>query len=192
MFKYNDSIIFIDCAYYDRFMVKKSDSFFIRQTLNADNSNTYQETPIDLGAYVDALGKSVLRIHNIAVTFSDPNGKALEINANTSAAAQFQLLTQSQTDIVFSSNRAVISSGKLYGRNMPGTGEHYPLISHDTDVLPQMWTNGYLVAVDSIFLGGQASQQWTTDVYMSITLECTVETMSEASAMALALSQQGA
>jgi len=55
-----------------------------------------------------------------------------------------------------------------------------------------MWTNGYLVAVDSIFLGGQASQQWTTDVYMSITLECTVETMSEASAMALALSQQGA
>tara|TARA_Y100000004_G_C8941864_1_gene424539 strand:+ start:107 stop:628 length:522 start_codon:yes stop_codon:yes gene_type:complete len=173
-------------------MVKKSDSFFIRQTLNADNNNTYQETPIDLGAYVDALGKSVLRIHNIAVTFSDPNGKALEVDANVSAAAQFQLLTQSQTDIVFSSNRAVISSGKLYARNMPGTGAHYPLISHDTDVLPQMWTNGYLVAVDSIFLGGQASTNWTTDVYMSITLECTVETMSEASAMALALSQQGA
>jgi hypothetical protein len=87
-------------------MVKKSDSFFIRQTLNADNTNSYQETPIDLGAYVDALGKSVLRIHNVAVTFSDPNGKALEVTGNSSAAAQFQLLTQSQTDIVFSSNRA--------------------------------------------------------------------------------------
>ena len=175
-------------------MVKKSDSFFIRQTLNADNNNTYQETPIDLGAYVDALGKSVLRIHNIAVTFSDPNGKALEVSQTSSAAAQFQLLTQSQTDIVFSSNRAVISSGKLYGTNMipGGVGDQYPLVNHDTDVLPQMWTNGYLVAVDSIFLGGQASSNWTTDVYMSITLECTVETMSEASAMALALSQQGA
>ena len=172
-------------------MVKKSDSFFIRQTLNADNNNLYQETPLDLGAYVDALGKSVLRIHNIAVTFSDPNGKALEVAATAAAAAQFQLTTQSQTDIVFSSNRAVISSGKLYGWNADGVAS-YPQVSHDTDVLPQMWTNGYLVAVDSIFLGGQASSNWTTDVYMSITLECTVETMSEASAMALALSQQGA
>jgi hypothetical protein len=173
-------------------MVKKSDSFFIRQTLNADNTNSYQETPIDLGAYVDALGKSVLRIHNVAVTFSDPNGKALEVTGNSSAAAQFQLLTQSQTDIVFSSNRAVISSGKLYGANNIAGTDQFPIVSHDTDVLPQMWTNGYLVAVDSIFLGGQASSQWTTDVYMSVTLECTVETMSEASAMALALSQQGA
>ena len=169
----------------------RSDSFFIRQTLNADNDNTFQEIPLDLGAYVDALGKSVLRVHNIAVTFSDANGKALEVATQTSAAAQFQLCTQSQTDIVFSSNRAVISSGKLYGVNNL-TGDHYPQVSHDTDVLPQMWTNGYLVAVDSIYLGGQASSQWTSDVYMSITLECTVETMTQASAMALALSQQGA
>ena len=183
----------IDFAYHDRFMVKKSDSFFIRQTLNAGEDNTFRETPLDLGAYVDALGKSVLRIHNIAVTFSDPNGKALEVTQGSSAAAQFQLTTQSQTDIVFSSNRAVISSGKLYGMNMlPTQGDQYPLVSHDTDVLPQMWTNGYLVAVDAIYLGGQASTAWTSDVYMSVTLECTVETMSEASAMALALSQQGA
>ena len=172
-------------------MVKKSDSFFIRQTLNADNTNTYQEIPLDLGAYVDALGKSVLRIHNITVSFTDDNGKALEVSASRSAAAQYQLLTQSQADIVFSSNRAVISSGKLYGVNTLAT-DQYPQVSHDTDVLPQMWTNGYLVAVDTIYLGGQASSNWTSDVYMSITLECTVETMSEASAMALALSQQGA
>ena len=169
----------------------RSDSFFIRQTLNADNTNTFKEIPLDLGAYVDALGKSVLRVHNIAVTFSDEDGKALEVTTQTSAAAQFQLCTQSQTGIVFSANRAVISSGKLYGVNNL-TGTHYPQVSHDTDVLPQMWTNGYLVAVDSIFLGGQASTQWTSDVYMSITLECTVETMTQASAMALALSQQGA
>jgi hypothetical protein len=172
-------------------MVKKSDSFFIRQTLNANNNNTYQETVLDLGAYVDALGKSVLRIHNIAVTFSDPTGKALEVAPTAAAAAQFQLVTQTQNDIVFSSNRSVISSGKLYGWNADGVAS-YPQVSHDTDVLPQMWTNGYLIGVDSIYLGGQASGNWTTPVYMSITLECTVETMSEASAMALALSQQGA
>jgi len=169
----------------------RSDSFFIRQTLNADNANAYKEIPLDLGAYVDALGKSVLRVHNIAVSFSDPDGKALEVSTLTSAAGQYQLCTQSQTGIVFSSNRAVIASGTVYGINTL-SGTHYPNASHDTDVLPQMWTNGYLVAVDSIFLGGQASTQWTSDVYISITLECTVETMTQASAMALALSQQGA
>ena len=43
----------------------RTDSFFIRQTLNADNTEAYQQVALDLGAYVDALGKAVLRIHNI-------------------------------------------------------------------------------------------------------------------------------
>ena len=172
-------------------MAKKSDSFFIRQTLNADNTGTYKQTPIDLGAYVDALGKSVLRIHNVAVTVSDAEGTALQVlAASDSAAAQYQLVTQSQADTVLSSNRAVIASGIVYATNSFSSDE-FPQLSHDMDVLPQMWTNGYLVAVDTIFLGGEASTGWAEDAYISITLECTVETMSEAAAMALALSQQG-
>jgi len=174
-------------------MVRKSDSFFIRQTLNLNNLGTFQQTPLDLGAYVDALGKSVLRIHNIAVTFSDSGGTALQVTASAdSAAAQFQLTTQSQGDTVLSSNRSVIASGIVYAVNQFSTTDEFPQLSHDMDVLPQMWTNGYLVAVDTIYLGGEASLGWAEDVYASITLEATVETMSEASAMALALSQQGA
>ena len=172
-------------------MVRKSDSFFIRQTTNIGQTNVFAQVPIDLGAYVDALGKSVLRIHNIAVSFTDSNGTGLMVTADDAAAAQYQLTTQSQVQTVLSSNRAVISSGKLYGVNVTAATD-FPQVSHDMDVLPQMWTNGYLVAVDTIYLGGQASTAWDGDVYCSITLECTVETMSEASAMALALSQQGA
>lgn len=172
-------------------MVRKSDSFFIRQTVNIGQTNAFAQTPLDLGAYVDALGKSVLRIHNIAVSFTDVNGTGLQVTADDAAAAQYQLTTQSQGNTVLSSNRAVISSGKLYGVNLTAATD-FPQVSHDMDVLPQMWTNGYLVAVDTIYLGGQASTAWDGDVYCSVTLECTVETMSEASAMALALSQQGA
>lgn len=173
-------------------MVKKTDSFFIRQTLDANNLGTFQQTPIDLGAYVDALGKAVLRIHNIAVTFSDSTGNAIQVNAaDDSAAAQFQLTTQSQADTVLSSNRSIIASGIVYAVNQFGTDE-FPQLSHDMDVLPQMWTNGYLVAVDTIYLGGEASTGWKEDVYVSVTLECTVESMSEAAGLALALSQQGA
>ena len=172
-------------------MVRKSDSFFIRQTVNLGQTNTFNQVPLDLGAYVDALGKSVLRVHNIAVSFTDSGGTGLQLAAQGSAKAQYQLTTQSQGDVVLSSNRSVISSGKVYGVN-DVNAVRFPIISHDMDVLPQMWTNGYLVAVDTIYLGGEASSDWTEDVYASITLECTVETMSEASAMALALSQQGA
>ncbi|GAG63467.1 unnamed protein product, partial [marine sediment metagenome] len=71
------------------------------------------------------------------------------------------------------------------------TGNGLPAINSEAfDNLPQLWTNGYLVAVDQIFLGGQASEKWLGDVVVSITMECTVETMTQAAAMALALSQQ--
>eukprot|EP01051_Picozoa_sp_SAG22_P017836 SAG22_NODE_2846_length_2161_cov_2.347721_5_plen_173_part_00 len=170
----------------------RSDSFFIRATLNADNTNTYQQTGIDLGAYVDALGKSVLRIHNIAVAFSDSTGRSLEVTSSGSApfngaAAQFQLLTQSQTDIVLPSNRSVISTGRIVATGNGGLASD---VSDHFDNLPQMWENGYLVAVDQIFLGGAASTSFDGNVYVSITMECTVETMTQAAAMALALSQQ--
>ena len=72
----------------------KSDSFFIRADLNCGGStatgfNTYFQNPIDLGAYVDALGKSVLRIHNIAVSFTDNKGTSVEITGAEEVAAQF-------------------------------------------------------------------------------------------------------
>lgn len=163
----------------------RSDSFFIRADLNVGHTATFDEVAIDLGAYVDALGKSVLRIHNIAVTFSDSTGTSSLINAP--AAAQFQLTTQSQADTVLPSNRSIISSGKLTADGAGGVASY---VSHDFDNLPQLWTNGYLVAVDQIFLGGEASAGFLGNVYCSITMECTVETMTQAAAMALALSQQ--
>jgi len=173
----------------------RSDSFFIRADLNAGGStatgyNTFYDTTIDLGAYVDALGKSVLRIHNIAVSLTDSTGTSPEITGIEEAAAQFWLTTQQQTAAILPSNRAVISSGNvLASRTVAGNGlsaRQYEAF----DNLPQLWTNGYLVAVDSIFLGGQASEHWEGDVYWSVTMECTVETMTQAAAMALSLSQQ--
>lgn len=167
----------------------KSDSFFVRKTLNLTNDNVFRETEIDLGFAIDALGKTVARIHNVAVTFADDSGKALEVDAQTSAAAQFQLTTQSQSTIVTPSDKALISSGKVYAYNQLAA-DNYPVISHDSDVLPQEWRNGYLVAVESIYLGAQATSTWTSALTCSIVIEMTSETMSQTASMALALSQQ--
>jgi len=170
----------------------KSDSFFIRHSIEPDNSGTFVQDSIDLGAYVDALGKSVLRIHNIAVTFSDDLGNAAQVAAaSDSAAIQFQLTTQSQGDTVTAANRSVVATGIVYAQNS-FTSDEFPLISHDMDNLPQLWTNGYLIAVDTLYFGGEASTGWLAaeNMTISIVMECTVETMSTAAAMALALSQQ--
>lgn len=174
----------------------KSDSFFIRATVNGGQTAAYVETPIDLGAYVDALGKSVMRIHNIAVTVSDSNGRSLDIEAGGSsgeaknAAAQFQVTTQTQNDFVLASNKSVVASGILNACNLDNAAGVASVVSESFDNLPQLWTNGYLIAVDTMYLGGSGTANWNEDAYITITMECTVETMSQAAAMALALSQQ--
>ena len=170
----------------------KSDSFFIRATQNVLETADFDEGEIDLGAYVDALGKSVLRIHNIAVAFTDEGGRSPDIKTggNITAAAQFQLTTQSNADIVLGTNKSVIAQGQINAIRVPNSQGVASSVSHDLDNLPQLWTNGYLVAVDSIYLGGDATSDWAEDVYVTVTMECTVESMSQAAAMALALSQQ--
>lgn len=164
----------------------KTDSFFIRTTKDLGNTNTYHEKSIDLGAFVDALGKSVLRIHNIDVAFTDNTGRSNVVSAP--CAAQFQLLTQSQTDIVLPSDKSVVASGRV---NVDGTGSSLPTwTGNNLDIGPQHWTNGYLVGVETMYLGGAASTGFDGDVYCTVVMECTVETLSEKAAMALALSQQ--
>ena len=169
----------------------KSDSFFIRATTSVGMDNAYRQNAIDLGAYVDALGKSVLRIHNIAVTFSDDSGRSPELDGSDSAAAaQFQLLTQTATDIVLPSTKSVIASGMLNAARVKSGNGVADSTSEAFDNLPQLWTNGYLVAVPEIYLGGAATTTWYENVSVTIVMECTVESMSQAAAMALALSQQ--
>ena len=188
MFKKRYYKLFIYCPYHDRNM-SKSDSFFIRQTINAGDTNTFNQVEIDLGFVVDALGKSVCRIHNIAVLISDSTGVGLQVAANSAAVAQFQLTTQSQGAMILPDNRSIVSSGSLYAVN-DLSSEDFPAVYDKLDNLPQQWTNGYLVAVEQLYLGAQASTAWDSDVYITIVMECTAETMTQAAAMALSLSQQ--
>jgi hypothetical protein len=62
------------------------------------------------------------------------------------------------------------------------------LINDQLDVGPQDFTDGYLIAVEQMYLG--VDQRSTVTAQVSVVLECTVETMTQAAAMALALSQQ--
>lgn len=166
----------------------KSDSFYVRASTDF-NGTDYAQSAIDLGAYVDALGKSVLRIHNIAVTYGKPQATPAA-TATQNHSAQFQLTTQSQSAIVDATDKSVISTGKL--AISAGTAGETVMMSQDLDIAPQHWRNGYLVGVEQIYLGVDQTMSLFSgsDNPVCIVLECTVETLTQNAAMALALSQQ--
>lgn len=162
----------------------KSDSFFIRAGTST-NGTTYAQSSIDLGAYVDALGKSVLRIHNIAVQYGSP----LDVpqpTANEKGAVCFQLTTQSQASMVTAVNKSLISSGQLTYSGDPAG--NLLLLEETQDIAPQDWKNGYLIGVEQIYLGVDQAADRIDEI--NVVMECTVETLSQSAAMALALSQQ--
>lgn len=169
----------------------RSDSFFIRAELALDAAGTFDFTSIDLGSFVDALGKTVLRIHNVSVQYTYGTNVAPKlVLANNEAITSWQLTTQNQTAMVNASNRTVISTGALVAANNTTQPNMVSFISSDIDVAPQHWENGFLLAVESIQLAGQNGAAFVDACDISLVLECTVETMTAAASMALALSQQ--
>ena len=165
----------------------KSDSFFIRASVTGNTTN-YAETSVDLGAFVDALGKSVLRIHNVQARIIDEDNLRTPSKDNTNYFAGFQLLTQTQTGLVSFTERSLIAAGTLSVGEANGS---ITAMTETNDLMPQDFTNGYLVAVDTIFLGiDQNIAADSGEVRAELILECTVETLSQSAAMALALSQQ--
>ena len=178
----------------------KSDSFYIRAQTNAAAGGAYAQTEIDLGSFVNLGVKSstLLRIHNIAVQYADgtiSGGISPELPMHATAAGggkvAFQLTTQSQTSMVSAADKSVVATGALMLYGNPNSTAHGISASHDIDVGPQSWTNGYLVGVDSMFLGAEAGGTVASgDSVVSIVLECTLENATQATATALALSQQ--
>ena len=170
----------------------KTDSFFIRGTIQADTS--LQKSEIDLGAFVDPLGKSVMRLLNIAFKIADSGGIELPMGftANTEWMLGYQITTQDPgTTLRGLEDRTVVSSGSVSGSNDTVVAGNLSTLTHDLDVAPQHFTNGYLIGVPSIWLSAQYNAVAATGaVDVSFIAECRVETLTTEAAVALALSQQ--
>lgn len=166
------------------------DSFFIRKTMNVGNTNAYHETDWDIGAFVSASDGTLLRILSVQTVWSDSTGRSNQIAGNEQATSQYQLLTQTQNDIVLASDKAVIASGRMIAFNDQNTQKLPSSVNQDFDMNPSTFRNGYLIAVEQLYLGGAATDTWEEDEYITLTLECVTEKMTPKSAMALSLSQQ--
>ena len=177
----------------------KSDSFYIRAKV-VQNGTTFTQEEIDLGSFVNLGVKSstLLRIHNIAVQYADGNEVQDAISGASALKFAWQLTTQSQTAMVYADDKSLVSSGSLglYNAQTAEDGSASAdfstgFVTDRMDIAPQHWRNGYLVGVDSMFLGIDGNGTATSgNIVVSIVLECTLENATQATATALALSQQ--
>ena len=176
----------------------KSDSFYIRA--NVTGNATYAQSEIDLGSFVNLGVKSstLLRIHSVQVAVRDAGNAEDPVSAAAAYGIGWQLTTESQTDLVYMSDKSVVASGQCTGYNAQiaqdgSAAEDFAtgFISDAYDLNPSDFIKGYLVGVDSLFLGTESSITLATGDYrVDVILECTLETATQASATALALSQQ--
>ena len=172
----------------------KGEPFYIRAKVQT-NGTTFAQQEIDLGSFVNlGVSKStLLRIHRIDHQWRDsvdPGQAAFDQAANAQACYGWQLTTQSQTGLVTMDDKSVVASGSLICGNSTSTAGDLDLLTDVTDVAPQEFTKGYLVGVDSMFLGVDCSIAPSNEIDCCIIMECTLETATQASATALALSQQ--
>lgn len=167
-------------------------TFFIRAQTNIGDTGAYAQSEIDLGSYTN-LGSSkpeVLRIHNITVALTGSDGLPAGVASDKIAEFAWQLTTQSQSGLVFITDDSFVSGGRGAVRNPDSSDTTAGTQSNLEQQLPQDFTNGYVVAVPSLFLGGIGGADYANDLYVSVMLECSTEPMSKANAVSLAISQQ--
>jgi len=164
-------------------------SFFIRATIEAPKTNTFVQSTIPLGSYVDALGQAVLRVHNVEYEWTELDGTPAFMDGNKASAASFQLTTQSQSSLITLFDKSCLAKCMIWARN-PDATVNAPATVYNDSHAPQHFSNGYLVAVETLYLGAMAGADWENNIQCSVVMECTVEKMSRDAAMALSLSQQ--
>ena len=111
------------------------------------------------------------------------------MNANSAGIIGWQLLTSSATAMVLADEDEFLMGGTAGVRNPDGSANP-PSNAFSDAILPQDFSAGQVVAVPSLFFGGQVGAEFNSDVELTLILECSTEAMSKANAVALAISQQ--
>jgi len=169
----------------------KVSAFIIRGKVQHGTALGFVEDTIDLGAFVDALGKSVLRIHSIQVQHQEDQNPAKGPVSSANGVTLnlgYQLTTQSQIAMIQTSDKSVIASGNTVTSKVSGSPIVH-MIADTNNLNPTMFGVGYLIATETLYLSCATDVQADDAFTTNIILECSVEKLDERAAMSLALSQ---
>ena len=175
----------------------------LRGQVIAAADETRVEAEIDLGSYVN-LGISkgtALRVHSVQIQYCDATGLVPLIDASAGTGGQTRgtfacaAITTARVPASFSAAEMpqlnqdyVMFSGNVSGVN-PNNDNDQGILTDAMDVAPQHLENGYLLAVDQLYLYGVADDAWNESIYINVLLECSLEKITQATAVSLSLSQ---
>jgi hypothetical protein len=181
----------------------KGDTFFIRgQVITTQGSEDRVEAEIDLGSYVNlGINKgTALRVHSVQQQICDPTGLPAiqdeETSAgNASAAYACCAITTAQVPSSFAATEMpqlnedyVMYSSSVVQVNQ-SSDDNQGLSTADLDIAPQHLVKGYLLAVDTLYMYAAADDKWLENLHFNFILECSLESISQATAVSLSLSQ---
>jgi hypothetical protein len=175
----------------------KSDAFYIRATVTGNA--TYAQAEIDLGSFVNlgVKNSTLLRIHSVQCAVRDANNHEDPVSAASAYGIGWQLTTESQSDLVYMSDKSVVASGQCTGYNgqiaedgSASADFATAFITDAYDLNPSEFKKGYLIGVDTLFLGTESSVTLATGDYrVDLIIECSLENATQSTATSLALSQ---
>ncbi len=169
----------------------KTDNFYLRAEVALPADESIVEFAIDLGSYVNLGPKSstLLRINGIDAAYQDATGLVPAVDSAKGAFCAWALCTQTDTTMPRLSDRSVVASGAINAYNSTGAAASPISVTESNDLNPRTFIDGFDVAVDTLYLRGQADDAWDETVYVSIVMECQQVTGTRANATALAISQ---
>ena len=180
-----------------------AETFFLRaQAITTQGSENRVETEIDLGSYVN-LGISkgtALRVHGVQMQICDPTGLP-PISSFDGASAKFRsayacaAITTAQVPSSFAATEMpqlnedyVMFSAAVVQTNQSADDDQ-GVLSHSLDIAPQDMQKGYLLAVDNLYVYAAADDQWQENLHFNFILECSLEKITQSTAVSLSLSQ---
>ena len=100
----------------------------------------------------------------------------------------YQLTTQSQTNMIQTSDKSVIASGNVVTSKFSSSAI-VAMITDTNNLNPTNFQIGYLIATETLYLSTKTDVEADDAFTTNVILECSVEKLDERAAMSLALSQ---
>lgn len=187
-----------------RSSMAKGETFFIRgqvATVQGDQSRVV--STIDLGSYVN-LGVNkgtAMRVHGVQLQVCDAFGLPptttfdAEAGESISSYACAAITTKAVPSSLGSSSMPELNDDSVFFtaafiQTNQGDANDQGIQSHSLDVAPQHMKDGYLLAVDELYLYAAADDAWSEILHFNFLLEVSLENITQANAVALSLSQQ--
>ena len=160
----------------------KTAPFWLAAQVDLTANDTYTQTTIPLGSYIDVASKQAVAILQVDYFAQRTSTNSRKLDADN--FVDFQLTDINRNALVVGDDTALISSGALAYDNTP------PSFTNANDLYPDSFgtlNEARMVVNDDVFFGAQSDNCNPTNITAIVRIQAQVVRLTEKDFMALAL-----